>query len=87
MNEERPHNELFYIAEDLKRLASAFYVTGNKQVADELSNNAFHIHKAVKQILTDEAMETNKRLKDAENSSINVLNAVFAGMKLGKEEK
>ena len=87
MNEERPHNELFYIAEDLKRLASAFYITGNKQVADELSEHAFSIQKAVKQILTDEAMETNERLKDAEISSFNVLNAVMAGIKLGKEEK
>ena len=77
---------IYQVAEELHYLAQAFHRTGNGTVAQKLSLQSARLHAARRGITNAVSEELNRSVKQAEESSQNVLKAVLVGVELGQNE-
>ena len=84
---DRLHNadcELTAVHFGLLELAKAFAITGNRRVSDKLYDMAEAIHNSAKEIRDATSQELTDRVRQAQESSVNVLKGVLAGVELGQ---
>ena len=86
---DKTHTErkkLINMANELYDLSNAFWMTGNKMMGTRLKTFADQIYLSSQAIGEAVSKEIDARLKDAQESSVNLVKGVMAGIELGKNK-
>ena len=78
----RADGELTAVILGIEELANAFTIVGNRKVADKLWDMAQAIQDAAKEIRSATTEELNRQVKQAQESSANLVRAALAGSAL-----
>ena len=84
-NEQKASIKLINSSRELKHLSNCLYDTGNFHLSEQLIAISEDIIQADKDIRVSQIESINKRIKVSEQGTKNMLNAVFAGVKIGEK--
>ena len=72
--------------QELDNIITSLYRTGQKPFAEMLDIISIDIKNGYREMNNANSENLNQRLKDSQQVNINMMNALFTGLKLGKEE-
>ena len=85
-HENDPHLDLLHVANELNHLAECLYSVGNPDLARKLNTLGEVTNDSNNAIRNRAAEDLNERIRVGEQSTMNMVSAALAGIKIAEEK-